>query len=683
MANATSSPRTSWFIVGCLAMVLAARILCEIDATVCLIEPPHESQLTTTAVWDVPAAGVDGRLTRVPTEYAFCGGGIVLSVLLLLRLRFVTIPDTAAWLCLASVAVCAPHHAITATLIPLTVARGIIGRLTLRLLILAAAVALSLEVGWVCLCCLLLDGVALSGPHKRAATISLLTTLVAIGVMSLTQPGLMAVILRPLSVWSCRHSPLLPHVQSLFAQQRWEVAGIIVVSAGLMLWNEKRVLTARTLAVSLLVVAGLLCGYYAGLAIAGLLAIALQSADSEPASHLMRAGGRAAARGSVLATVLLCAAIVLPQGISSRWTAAQPDIRFNESAPGPVLLGDLSHSQRWKVEDTRLTLILDDRWEVSGEQLRQYDAMIQDLSLGRQEIYKRADGSWGGYRAFLSEHRPRLLVLPSDRDAAIRRVVMDPDWNVCSIDGKAVCFAHATYGSTYRAQRLLKQVMNLEWPNARSTFELDGLINFDRHPDRVARVLVAMRFPNAALRILDQSQSAVPDETVQACWLEIANRTLRQTGQLPVAEVAMLRRQSGAGTSPQVEETLDRWVSGHSRPLSPVAATRAALITGRISDAKTVCATIDETDTRSFLGMFLNDSVTDATELAAQLENASADYSTPLAQAEALCSAGTLYLAAGQPDRALAAFLASRSALNHCYFEGYRELNIRNLFGSP
>ena len=684
----------SWTLVLCVAALTVLRILCHPESAICVVDPPHQSLLSDEAAWNVPVTVLPAAASfyQVPGEYAFAAIAIVMTLFL------PGTPQTAAsrLLLLAVTAVLPPQDAIIGfTIILATLGRSVSSRLAVRAAVLLIAVCCSLEVGFVVLACLLLD-LADSPAHRRAAVCSLLMTAACVAGAWILLPGFGPAVCRPLTVWSWQQCDLFPHLASTLQQRQWLLAAVLTAAACLSLQAQPHVRSVRTAAISVLFLVGLLCGHYAGAALAAITALALRSSEGLPQKSSSKPTDDAQKKvPPILVTVLLGTGLFLQWGLSPRWTTSQPALNFTDMGQGRLLLGDLSQSNHWKINAPEMKLVVDDRWDVNAAHYESINGQLQDLYLGRQEVYRVSDGTWGGYRSFLNDVRPSMFVIPSRHTAAVRRVVMDPDWNVCGIDEDSVCFSHADYGSVFRAQRLLGQTRNLEWPNARSTIQLEGLIKYDTDPNAVARCLVAMRFPNAALRLLDETGVMRPD-TVAACWLEIANRTLRQTGRLPVIELAVvqrLRTRVSDEAARELEEVVTAWIrqaaedraaggTGDAVDVSPATVIRQLISAGDFSLAKQKLDSLNDQDERSFLRILIDNHVGETTKMAEALETESAQWRTAELQAEALCGAGTLYLATGRPDRALSAFLASREALNHCHTEVYRELNIRNLFGT-
>lgn len=689
----TQSRSDRWTLVLCVAALTVLRIVCHPESAICLVAPPHQSLLSHEVAWNVPLTALPAAasLYQVPGEYVFGAMAIVMSLL-------AGTPQTtiSCLLLLAVTAVLPPQDAILGfTIILATLGTSVLTRLAVRAAVLLIAVCCSLEMGFIAAACLLLD-LADGKTHRRAAVCSAILTGTVLVAASALLPGFGPAACRPFTVWSWQQCDLLPHLASTFEQRQWLLVAVLTVAVCLSLQVQRQVHSARTTAIAVLFLVGLLCGHYSGAALAAITAMALRGSEERPLQPSSKAANDKRQRlPLILVTLLLGAGLYLQCGLSSRWTTSQPALNFTDMGQGKLLLGDLSHCNHWKISTAEMKLVIDDRWDVNASHYESLSGQLQDLYLGRQEIYKVSDGNWGGYRGFLQEVMPSMFVIPSRRTAAVRRVVMDPDWNVCGIDEDSVCFSHADYGSVFRAQRLLNQVRNLEWPNARSTIQLEGLIKYDTDAGAVAHSLVAMRFPNAALRLLDETGVTSPD-TIAACWLEIANRTLRQTGRLPVIELAVihqLQTQVSDEAAQEIRKVVAAWtrqaadasaggINDDGPEESPASVIRQLISNGDFSLAKQQLDSLNDNEERSFLRILISSRVRDATNLAESLETESAQWRSDELRAEALCGAGTLYLATGHPDRALAAFLASREALNHCHTEVYRELNIRNLFGT-
>ncbi len=202
---------------------------------------------------------------------------------------------------------------------------------------------------------------------------------------------------------------------------------------------------------------------------------------------------------------------------------------------GPVLLTNLNQSDDWKrpTHPGATSLLLDDRWDVSREQLVNYTAVCNDVLDGRQHSYRRSNGSWGGYAQYFVKWNPTLIVIDSVQLQAIRQFSVDPAWNILSIDARRTIFGNAATSQTrLRAKNAADLFYFLEWPNPRRRVTADGILQLGTAADarHVAAVFNAIRLPYAALRVLPQDDHHDTDFVRAWSYTELAQRSLRQTG---------------------------------------------------------------------------------------------------------------------------------------------------------
>lgn len=231
----------------------------------------------------------------------------------------------------------------------------------------------------------------------------------------------------------------------------------------------------------------------------------------------------------------------LPQG------GAYLDLAFGESNPsrvepanwgikGRVMLLDLSQSADWQSAKSRerFSLLMDDRWEVFHGQYRHYAAVCRDLREVRADSYLRTDGGWGGYRHWLEEWSPTLLVASSEDLWDIRRLSLSPHWRVMGIDARRTIFGHAQDPENYsQSARMLGMMMQLEWPPLAAAAWPENVMAASTPEEllKVSRVLNALRFPYAALRLLPEEPTLAARLHLTWCRLEIAHRVYRHSGQ--------------------------------------------------------------------------------------------------------------------------------------------------------
>lgn len=208
---------------------------------------------------------------------------------------------------------------------------------------------------------------------------------------------------------------------------------------------------------------------------------------------------------------------------------------------GPVLMTDLTQARDWKErpEFRRLPLLMDDRWDFNGDQLATFNRICTDIRDGRKDPYRGADGTWGGYGAFVSRWNPALIVVNSADVRAIRRLTVDPDWNVAAIDAEWTIFASPTDAGT---RRIVKQAADLlyflEWPQARSRLSFQDIIEAGTPGDfcKVAAVANSLRLPYAALRLVSAISSDEARLVRAWSYTELAHRAIRQAGRLSLID---------------------------------------------------------------------------------------------------------------------------------------------------
>jgi hypothetical protein len=410
-------------------------------------------------------------------------------------------------------------------------------------MLIGAAIAMSLEFGLV----LLLVAMTASQFAMQRTTNDQLQTrrhvfvcavsLIAIAI-ACTFDGFAAATLRPLS-WLWRPTDLIPSIK--FAGS--EINTIAVVLTGLpilkMVWQALKSESAKggqKLLCLVLGMIGLGCGYYTVLA-----AIALSElSDQELTPSLTQQNRRNLwiPCSCLVAASMYWAWLLADNGMSAMGGTSQPRMvdptqwRFD----GPVLLTNRDHAADWQSKTCRdrFPLLMDNRWDTESDELPEYTAAVYDIFQGLREFHLKSDTVHGGYRLFLDRHHPAAIVVDSSRLDTIRHLSVDPIWRVMSIDSRRTIFgstkSEKTRSQTIRASELFFQ---LEWPRPNVSMQLDGILALGTAADSrvVASVLIAMRLPYAALRVLPEDRST-DTETVRAwAYAELAHRAVRHTGQ--------------------------------------------------------------------------------------------------------------------------------------------------------
>ena len=285
-------------------------------------------------------------------------------------------------------------------------------------------------------------------------------------------------------------------------------------------------------------VTGVLSGYYFTLSVAAVLAtmdtrfLFWKHANAHPKLVKFRIIPALTLILAGLATASVCLEELQVSSFSISDRLVQSN---NWRINGNVLLTDLSTAREWKARtDTDgLQLLFDDRWDITGDNEKKFFEVVHDLRLGRKDRYRRSDGSFGGYVTALSQWNPTLIVFNSRDVAAIRRMTFDPDWKLVAIDTRWTVFASTVNRDS---MRMVTQAADLfyflEWPHHRNQFQLDGILELGTpHDSRVvSSVLVAIRLPYAALRVLPDDNREETQLIQAQSYTELAQRTKRQTG---------------------------------------------------------------------------------------------------------------------------------------------------------
>ncbi len=203
---------------------------------------------------------------------------------------------------------------------------------------------------------------------------------------------------------------------------------------------------------------------------------------------------------------------------------------------GRVMLLDLSQSVDWQHATTResFQLLMDDRAEVFAGEYENYAAVCRDMREILADSYLREDLEWGGYQHWLNEWSPALLVANSSNLWDIRRLSLSPHWRVMGIDARRTIFGYAKDPRNYpQSAKALGMMTQLEWPPLASSGWPDNVIaaSTPRELLQVSRVLNALRFPYAALRLLPEEDTSEIRQHRVWCHLEIAHRVYRHSGQ--------------------------------------------------------------------------------------------------------------------------------------------------------
>lgn len=351
-----------------------------------------------------------------------------------------------------------------------------------------------------------------------------------------TLPGFAAAFARPVT-WlavdrnSLPMSPLLNDKPSTWFS--FLLTTLVVIHSWSLVWRSDRRTFAQIVSLLFFSVLALNCRYYQWLALLGVVSF---SGDSPPARRIVLP--RPMVKWGLATVVLLSLSSKFESYRSFVLTGHWPQ-QFADPAEwetsGRVVLMRPESSPRWQTARLRknFRLMIDTRWDLFSKEYRDYQLVCRDLSEFRSSSYLRSDGTWGGYRRWINEWKPSLLVVDSSDLDAIRRVSLSPDWNVVGIDSFRTIFAAADKPENMqqirRAGRLLSE---LEWPTSQFDGSYGNVIVASGHSAslKVAEILLAMRLPYAALRVLPETV-APGNELVARCHFEISHRVFRHTQQ--------------------------------------------------------------------------------------------------------------------------------------------------------
>lgn len=374
--------------------------------------------------------------------------------------------------------------------------------------------------------------------HRQLNLISLATAIGMIVAAAYLLPGFLQAILRPVSwLWIQASPELLASLSAPIANRdHWLPLGLLVAWM-CVCWKDileqDRAVSTQILAVApmfALSLIGLGCSRYLFLATFTMAAFApaTQPFVFRGWEKVVLAVGLILSAGYFIHqtdTDALLTGNVLPEQVDpAKW-----------ETHGDVLLLNLDHASDWETPSSanRFPLIVNDRWDVFGEFYPTYSGVCRDLKEVRVNSYLRTDGRWGGYRRWVNEWSPTLLVVDSGELSAIRGLTLSPGWRLMGIDGKRTIFGNQDAPQNARQMRAaLRCILNLEWPVDLSDDELARTIVTTTPADRrkVAAVLNAMRLPYAALRFLRNDDGPTSEELRVWCYLELAHRVHQHSG---------------------------------------------------------------------------------------------------------------------------------------------------------
>ncbi|MGZ0167921.1 MAG: hypothetical protein ACKVHE_00020 [Planctomycetales bacterium] len=353
-------------------------------------------------------------------------------------------------------------------------------------------------------------------------------------------PGFAAAFARPLTWWAVaeKHLPMTPVLSDdFFAWIPIGLSVVVVIHAWYLAWagNQRNVATLFPLLVFSLL--SLTCRYYHWVALVGVVSCSDYAVSGRrvllPSRWL---------RWSLVPIVLLIPVvllIVVPQlesyrsfALTGRWPRQFVD-PAEWGTSGRVMLMQPEYSSRWQTNRLResFSLIVDDRWDVFAGEYRNYQLVCRDLSEFRSSRYVRSDGGWGGYKQWTEQWEPTLLVVDSSDLDGIRRLSVSPDWTVVGIDSRRTILAAAGDPKNSSQVRKAAQILSgFEWPSRQFDGSFGNVLAASGSTARVkvARVLLALRLPYAALRLMPET-TELGGELSAKCYFEISHRVFRHT----------------------------------------------------------------------------------------------------------------------------------------------------------
>lgn len=384
--------------------------------------------------------------------------------------------------------------------------------------------------------CLLLCFWILRGGRRSWKTLLQLplAMLVGCGISSAFSSGFAAALARPVS-WLTVPEQLVPMSPFLVDYwSEWLTTGLLVVCVVIVwrvAWPAIQGSVSLLAVNTVLSLLALSCRYYSWSSLIGLLCLAEWSTSrTEPAGR---------GRSWQLVAVVVVLACLLPRSrtawlfaVTGSWPQESIDPTEWRSS-GPVLLMEPAMANRWQVQALRgrHRVLINDRWDLFASEYPMYLMLARDLSEIRNSHYLLNDETWGGYRHWLDLWQPSLLEVSASDTDSLRRLSLSPHWKVMGIDSRRVVFGLKDLsGNKTQIQRMATLLEELEWPSPQFDGHLNGAIVAvgDQQRMTVARVLLALRLPYAAMRLLPERRG--DSDLMQAmCHFELAHRIFRQT----------------------------------------------------------------------------------------------------------------------------------------------------------
>ncbi len=347
-------------------------------------------------------------------------------------------------------------------------------------------------------------------------------------------PGFAAALGRPLTWSAVAENHLSMSLVSVDDSTTWVAFGLtlfVVVHSWCLAWKTTRRTPELLLPLAFFSVLSLTCRYYQWLSLLGIVSCSDYSVSVRRivlSDRLLR--------WSLFLIVLLSLAPRFDSYCSFVMTGHWPRQYVDPAewgTSGRVMLMHPDNSSRWQTAASRKSfqLLVDDRWDIFGDEYRNYRLVCRDLSEFRSSRFLRSDGTWGGYKQWTEKWKPTLLVVDSSDLDGIRRLSMSPDWNVVGIDSHRTILAAQGEPENASQLRIAARLLSeLEWPSTQFDGSYGNVIaaNGSSAQEKVARVLLAMRLPYAALRVMPQTDNPT-DDLSALCYFERSHRVFRHT----------------------------------------------------------------------------------------------------------------------------------------------------------
>ncbi len=510
-------------------------------------------------------------------------------------------------------------------------------KFTVSALVFAISVMVTLEFGIVVLILLAMaasqfeshtdpDGIQ---PERRFPRVAILLA-AGLTLAALADDGFAQALFRPVN-WLWRDTSLMPSMQFFSGGPQEIIAsaltGVVILAAVWQLLKTENTSFTHKLLGLVLAAIGLGCGRYSAVT-----AIAICELNTKDARRHSPALSKLWMPCScVLVAVLQWSWLLANNGTSVIGGSSQDRLvdtslwRFQ----GPVMLTNPDHASDWQTAACRdqFPLLLDDRWDAYSNQVSGYTSVTHDMLEGLREFYLRQDGTAGGFNTFLKQHRPVAIVVDSRNLGAIRHLSVDPTWRVMSIDSRRTILGLSDSSDTGpQTQRAGNLFMQMEWPKPHANMPLKGTLALGAADDSraVGMVLTAMRLPYAALRILPDDDCRDTARVRTWCYLELAHRSIRHTGQPSLLDqfraVVRLRQLGSRLLTPRRERDRIRRAlaslqdkhlrTGLSGDLThsisePEQIVRSALQNGNWTDGMAASSSIEPSSARQFYGSLL------------------------------------------------------------------------------